>query len=250
VSGQGASPYGRSHALRRWGFFALAMTLGVFCVRLGFWQLDRLGQRRERNAAIEARLARPAVLLPDDLDRVDDLEYRRARAVGTFDPSGEIYLTNRSLDEIAGVHVVTPLVLEGRAEVLLVDRGWISDPDYRTRESITWSLDGAVEVEGVLMPSQREPALAFFADPIPAPGEPPLSIWRALYIPGIRQQLAAPVLDVFLMQENDPEDPDLPRPAPELDLSEGPHLSYALQWFAFAATAFIGGAYWIRRTAM
>lgn len=238
----------RSYAVRRWAFFALAMIIGVVCVRLGFWQLDRLGQRRERNAVIKARLAEPPLLLPEDLARLDDPEYRRATARGTFDPSGEIYLTNRSLDEIAGVHAVTPLVLEGREDVLLVDRGWISDSDYRTRSADSWSVEGMVDIEGVLMPSQREPTLAFFADPIPAPGEPPLSEWRALYIPGIRQQLPAPVLDVFLMQENDPEDPELPIPAPELDLSEGPHFSYALQWFAFAATAIIGGAYWIRRT--
>ncbi|HSR48474.1 MAG TPA: SURF1 family protein [Anaerolineales bacterium] len=247
MRGQGVRS-SRSYAVRRWGFFALAMILGVVCVRLGFWQLDRLGQRREQNAAIEARLAEPSIRLPDDLAEVDDLAYRRARVRGTFDASGEIYLTNRSLDEIAGVHIVTPLVLEGREDVLLVDRGWISDPDYRTRSAESWSAEGIVEIAGVLMPSQREPGLSFFADPIPAPGEPPLSEWRALYIPGIRQQLSAPVLDAFLMQESDSGDPELPIPAPELDLSEGPHLSYALQWFAFAGTAIVGGAYWIRRT--
>lgn len=238
----------RGRSLRRWLFFGLAMVIGAICFRLGFWQLDRLGQRRARNAAIEASLAQPPLTLPADPFAGEELAYRHARARGTYVPEDEIYLTNRALEEIAGVHVVTPLRLEGRPEVLLVDRGWISDIDYRTRSPESWALAGPVEVEGILMPSQREPAISFFADPIPAPGEPPLKTWRALYLPGIESQLESPVVGAFLMQESDPGNPSLPIPAPELDRSEGPHLGYAFQWFAFATTAFLGGVYWIRRS--
>jgi surfeit locus 1 family protein len=34
---------------------------------------------------------------------------------------------------------------------------------------------------------------------------------------------------------------------PELDLTEGPHLSYALQWFAFAVLTVSGFAFYVRR---
>jgi cytochrome oxidase assembly protein ShyY1 len=36
-------------------------------------------------------------------------------------------------------------------------------------------------------------------------------------------------------------------PVPLPDLSEGPHLSYAIQWFCFAAVAVAGAAILVRR---
>lgn len=243
----GAKRLGSRPDRRQWGFFALAMFLGVVCLRLGVWQLERREQRLARNASIEASLALPPLALPADLQGDPNLEYRRGRVRGTYDPDDEIYLSNRSRDGVAGFHVVTPLRLDGRDEVILVDRGWISDSDYRMHSPETWAVEGPVEVEGLLLPSQREPGLTFLADRIPAPGDPPLAIWRALYIPGIRQQLTSPALEVYLLQDSPAPAEGAPIPSPELDLSQGPHLGYAVQWFAFAATAFVGGWWWIRR---
>jgi surfeit locus 1 family protein len=219
----------------------------LLCVRLGIWQLERLQQRRASNAAIRSDLARPAVSLPADINRAEALEYRHASVRGTFDPSHEIYLTNRALDGIAGVHVVTPLELEGTDRWILVDRGWLADTDYRGSSPQAWASEGTVRLEGVLLPSQEEPALAFLGDKTPAPGEPPLREWRALSLPGIAAQLPFPLLDVYLLMDQQEAGPSLLTPDPQIDLSEGPHLSYAIQWFAFAAIAFVGGAAWFRR---
>jgi cytochrome oxidase assembly protein ShyY1 len=38
-----------------------------------------------------------------------------------------------------------------------------------------------------------------------------------------------------------------PIPAPLPDTSEGPHLSYAIQWFTFAAIALVGYGLLVRR---
>jgi len=240
-SGRDAAP------VRRWSFFALAIVVGLACVRLGIWQLDRLADRRAQNAAMLAQLNLPALSLPEDLDGPQDLAFRRAAARGTFDPSQEIYLSGRSRDGVAGVHVVTPLHLDGSDQTLLVDRGWIPDPVYRTESQDTWSIEGPIELSGVLLPTQPEPSLAVLADRLPGPGEPRLRSWRALSIPGIRAQLPYPILDLYLMQESSPAADGAPEPTPELDLSEGPHLGYAIQWFAFAAIAFVGGILWRRR---
>jgi surfeit locus 1 family protein len=236
-----------SRPVRRWAFFGLAVFVALGCIRLGFWQLDRLAERRALNDAARSQLELPAVSLPQDLERGDAFAYRKATALGVFDPSHEVYLTSRSLDGIAGVHVVTPLLLDAGGPALLVDRGWIPDTDYRALTSQSWSVEGPTEVSGFLMPSQTEPALTFLADRVPAEGEPPLLEWRALHIPGIRRQVPYPVLDVYLVQESPAPSAAAPTPAPELDLSEGAHLGYALQWFAFAAIALVGGALWLRR---
>jgi surfeit locus 1 family protein len=123
----------------------------------------------------------------------------------------------------------------------------MSEADYRTRSPESWAVSGAVEVGGLLLPSQPEPAIAVLADRVPAEGEPPLREWRALSIEGIRRQIPYPVLGVYLAQESPAPGPAGPQPSAELDLTEGPHLGYAIQWFAFAAIAIVGGLLWLRR---
>src|SRR3990172_530816 len=233
--------------IRHWAFFAMAIVIGLACLRLGFWKLDRLAQRRAVNASAQARLDRPAISLPQVLGAAENLEYRRATASGVFDPTHEVYLTSRPQDGIAGVHVVTPLRLADDGPAILVDRGWMADADYRSLAPESWSQDGPTEVSGFLMPSQEEPALAFLADRVPEEGEPPLLAWRALSIPGIGRQIPYPPLNVYLVQESPAPHARAPRPSPELDLSEGPHLGYALQWFAFAAIAWVGAGLWLWR---
>ena len=241
------SPDRAARPFRRWAFFGLAILLGLACIRLGFWQLDRLAQRRAVNASARAQLDRPAISLPPALAEGETLEYRHASASGVFDPTHEVYLTSRPQDGIAGVHVITPLMLAQGGPALLIDRGWIQDADYRALAPETWSVDGPTEVSGFLLPSQGEPAFAFLADRVPEAGEPPLRDWRALSIPGIRGQIPYPILDVYLVQESPAPHAGTPRPSPELDLGEGSHLGYAVQWFAFAAIALIGGVVWLRR---
>ena len=126
----------------------MAVLIGLACIRLGFWQLDRLAERRGVNASAQAQLDLPAISLPQALAENGDLEYRRATASGVFDAAHEIYLTSRPQDGIAGVHVVTPLLLAEAGPAVLVDRGWIADADYRALSPETWSLEGPAEVSG------------------------------------------------------------------------------------------------------
>jgi surfeit locus 1 family protein len=247
MTAHSSPPPGAARPAGRWAFFALAVLIGLACIRLGFWQLDRLAERRAINAAARAQLDRPVISLPQALADGEDLEYRRATASGAFDPAHEVYLSNRPQDGIAGVHVITPLLLSDGGPAVLVDRGWIADTDYRALASASWSVDGPVEVSGFLLPSQNEPAIAFLADRVPSEGEPPRLTWRALSLAGIGRQIPYPILDVYLVQESPAPHPGAPHPSPELDLSEGSHLGYAIQWFAFAAIALVGGGLWLRR---
>src|ERR671913_318845 len=66
----------------------IAVLLVVLFVSLGFWQLRRLDEKRERNAAIEDRSSRPVqpvdeVVDPEArFDEVGDLVYRRGAGPG------------------------------------------------------------------------------------------------------------------------------------------------------------------------
>jgi cytochrome oxidase assembly protein ShyY1 len=72
----------------------------------------------------------------------------------------------------------------------------------------------------------------------------------SVHVPGLRERLPYPVYPGFV-QLQEPDDPGrFPAPLPEPDLGAGPHLSYALQWFAFSTIAVIGWVVLIRTSAM
>jgi surfeit locus 1 family protein len=224
---------------RRLWLTPLVLVGAVILVRLGFWQLDRLAQRRAINAALAARRAEPPVPLTPALAGAADQEYRHVEARGVFDSSKEIIQRNRALDGAPGVHVLTPLRLIGSDAAILVDRGWIpqgeSAPDARQRYA---APTGEVVVVGQLRRSQDNSSPPY--DPPFSADRPQLDAWFHIDTARIGQQIGYPLLPAFIEQLPAPTDLALPRRDPLTDLGEGPHLSYAIQWFSFAAILLVG----------
>jgi len=227
-------------------FAGTAFILGAVCIRLGIWQLHRLEERRARVAAIEGRLAEPPIELGGQLADSEAILYRHATARGQFDPSHEVVLLNRNRDDEPGVHLVTPLRFADGSGAILVDRGWLPIEEDTPAGRAAYSTADILEVSGVVREPEEEPRWTFLADRTPAPGETPLEEWRVLNVEGIQAQVPYPLLPVYLELSEAPEG-NHPLPGSALDLSEGPHLSYAIQWFGFAATAFVGGGIWLHR---
>src|SRR5688500_9189499 len=105
----------------------IILVLCAVCVRLGFWQLGRLEQRRVRNAVIERGLRQPPIPLAGpalEQAAADPARWawRRVVASGTYLDSGEVLLRGRSDGGRPGVHVATPLQLAGTSRVVLVNR--------------------------------------------------------------------------------------------------------------------------------
>jgi surfeit locus 1 family protein len=230
---------------RDWGFVALIIAVAVVTFRLGFWQLSRYSERKTRNEEIVERLDKP----PLDLNVVEkppeELEYRRVRVEGEFDSEHEILLKNRARQGQPGFHLITPLLIS-QDRAVLVDRGWIPLVDGEKSERGVYQETNHVLIEGIARLSQSEPSWGFLADPVPEVGDSPLETWRLLYIEGIQGQIPYPLLPIYIAQTNNPAS-EGPIPEPEIDLSEGSHLGYAIQWFSFTAVAVIGGYYWLRR---
>lgn len=218
----------------RWiafGLFAVVMT--GLCVRLGFWQLDRLHGRRFFNQQFAAGIAAPPrnVETLVDASGGEPLLYRKAVAEGAYDPSREVILYGRTDHGRPGNHVLTPLRLpDGRA--VLVDRGWVpfamDTPPVREASAAA----GTVTVTGLLAPT--EPG-----------GGPPLqgaTTFTRVDLDRIGSALPYPLLPYYLrLHTQDPAQPgELPVPPPVPTLDEGPHMSYALQWFSFAAISGFG----------
>src|SRR5213592_2464550 len=105
----------------------VALLVAAICVRLGVWQLDRLHERRQRNALVLTARARPPLQVDGSLP-ADSARDRRLVARGVYDYAQERLWHGRSYEGVPGVDLVTPLRLAAGAAVL-VDRGWAPSPD-------------------------------------------------------------------------------------------------------------------------
>lgn len=188
----------------------IAISAVLAFARLGVWQLDRLQEKQDRNRVIAERSDGPAIdLLSVDVERG---EYQHVTATGTFAADQDRLIPYRSYRGNVGSHAVTPLVLDdGRA--VLVLRGWV--PDRKVPPP-----DGEVTIQGVL---RRSGSARTSVDV----GELEASLDRDL-APLYLQQLAPdPAGDYPVLLDPPARD-------------EGPHLSYAIQWFLFSVVVLVG----------
>lgn len=231
-----------------WLFAIAFFLIGVICVRLGIWQLNRLQERRGWNAYVVSQMYLPQIELAASDLPPDELIYRRVAITGEWQSADEILLRNRSYNDRPGYHLVTPLRNETLPWAILVDRGWIPIESGGPAGLNQYQEGGQVIVEGILLPSEEEPSWSLLADPTLGPESEPLRAWRVLSIELIEQQLAYPLYDYYLAQSpSGGQAVQPPIPDPDIDLSEGPHLGYAIQWFSFATIAVVGGGYWLKR---
>ena len=240
----------------RWiALFVFALVVTATCVRLGIWQLDRLGQRRELNDQIRSGLAATPSTLGDLSVEAGDagaFAYRRVEVSGTYDTQHEVLLYGRALDGRPGHHVLTPLVSDAGDDgapgtgAILVDRGWVPFELDVPPVPQAAPPTGPVTVAGYLVPVQHEddavidrgPSGAVLtvrhADPAVLEDEAPYELWP---------------LALQLRTQSPPQSGDLPTIVPPPELDEGPHLSYAIQWFTFATIAVVGYVVLVRREA-
>jgi cytochrome oxidase assembly protein ShyY1 len=226
----------------------LVVLLVVVMVNLGFWQLGRLEEKRDRNDQITSRQEEPVVPVQDVMDpdtpqdEVDQLVYRRVSATGTYLTDQQVVVRNRSFEGAPGEWVLTPVLLEDGTAVG-VSRGWqnIETPAERSAPP-----SGEVQVEGYVQATQERGS---FGPTDPEDGT--VETLARVDVQRLQQQVDEPLLPGWVqLVEQDPEqDEPLPVPVPLPELDEGPHLGYAGQWFLFCVVAVVGWIAIIRRAA-
>lgn len=230
----------------------------VVFVSLGFWQLRRLDERKAYNAVVAVNETKPMQpieeVLPDgpesDADAVADAQYRVVSVTGTYDTGDEVLIRNRTLQGLPGYWMLTPLVLPDGTAVA-VNRGWVpfstTNPDGpwpefapptgvvtvtgMVQDTVTKStglISGATDETGVRLTTMARVDLDRFAQQVD----------REIYPVSVDLRTQDPVQESGLP---DPVDPPV--------LDDGPHLGYALQWFAFALLTSIVYPLLLRRTA-
>lgn len=246
----------------RWlAFHALVIAVVVAFISFGFWQLDRLEQRRDFNTLLTGRLDEP-VLTASQLNQsitaadtdptlIADLEWRRTVLPGDYLGDERITIVNRSQGGRAGDNDVVAFAIDGvDDQLILVNRGFVPlDAEAGPPPA------GPVVIEGILRLSE-ERGLGQLGDP--ATGD--LEIAQRIDLERLDPQFDGRLLPVYLdlrattpsSTSLTPDDPasaaEFPQPVALPELGDGPHLSYAVQWFIFATAVAIGWVLAVRRS--
>lgn len=227
----------------KWLLTTLLVFIGTaVCIRLGIWQLDRLEGRRAFNTQVESmRAAEQLDLNVNTPADITSMEWRAVTVTGEYDFENQVALRNQYYGNQYGYHLITPLRYNGT--VVLVNRGWIpADADWREFDE-----PGPVTMTGQIRLGQGKPAFGGVADALPADGGP-LNVWNNLDVAMMSAQFPYPILEVFIQPDVDEDDTVPPIPyQPEIELTEGSHFGYALQWFTFATILFVGYPFYLRK---
>jgi cytochrome oxidase assembly protein ShyY1 len=224
----------------RWALLiAFVAVLGVAFVSLGNWQLDRLAQRKERNATTIANEQKPVQPYEQVFTRpiADADQWQRVEASGTFDADRQFVVRYRSNGGIEGYEVVTPLRTASGA--VLVDRGFIPlERGTRIPSVAPPPPTGEVTVVGHVRRNERGRRAAT---------TPVNNQMRLISSDAIAATLPYEIESGYIgLLTVQPEQQGGFQPIRLPELSEGPHFWYAVQWFMFTTVAIAGIVVFIR----
>ena len=228
----------------RWIALIIAVPVGiVLCLVLSDWQWNRYEGRKDANQVQTTNMAQPvtdaAKVMPVGSEISDNNLWRPVSATGRYIPAAEVLVRKRPLDGVMGFWVVTPLLTANKT-VVVVNRGWIkADAGATSSPVVPPPPTGEVIVEGRIQGSMPGPT--------PRPTDLPVGQVSSVDVQSIGTAAGATVLPGYIdLTKSEPAQTGLtPIPAPEI--SEGPHLSYSLQWIAFALFFIVGVVLLARR---
>lgn len=221
------------------GLHLLTAVLVFTMLNLSAWQFRRLDQRKAFNAVVRAHGTADPVAI-DSLIGSDpsDIEWRRVVVKGTFRADAGIVVLNRSQDSTAGVDAVSPLDLtvNGERFVVVVNRGFVP-----LASTIPPAPSGEVEFLGRIRKSQQRRIGGLTDD---ATGT--LTEIQRVDVPRLAAQLKTSpdqtVLPFYVdvleyAASTGIANDGLPARVTDPELSNGPHMSYAIQWILFSGCA-------------
>jgi len=219
------SPRGKeSHAIATTVFAVLLIGL---CLWASHWQYVRGVARHHRNFIIASHVDQPATTLDAVGSDVNGAEWRKVSITGKFDPSHQILLRNQYSQGAYGFDLLT-LFTDTGSRTFWVDRGWIAPGKNATlTPNLPNTTTTIVAITGRIRLDDSLPQGSFFAI---SPGSKNLiSKWNAQSKSTIKTEN----FYIDLLTASDPSmTPAVPVELPEL--TDGPHMAYALQWLFFA----------------
>ena len=181
-----------------------------------------------------------AVPLSSVLDNATAHEWQPVSTAGRFDSSSQILLRNRYSEGVYGFELLTRFTNDA-GQIFWVDCGWVKAGENATSQPQLPALPTErVELIGRLRLDSSLPQGSFFAVPV---SKSDGLISKANAQSGINASLSTFYVD--LLTGSEPSlTPEVPAQLPEL--SDGPHMAYALQWVFFGGLV-VYGRFLIRR---
>ena len=207
--------------------FLLAILIYLF-IELSGWQFDRYHQRIDRNKDFVTAVA--GVPIPiENVSQLNNLkQWGKVSLSGQYLDAESKLVRKRYLKNSLGFWVLTPFQLANK-EIILVNRGWMPSANSSTSElAIPNSPTQQVLIEGYLQPMEK-----FKENPADLPSNQindiniekfQGNIYPNYYIQVGKSNPAEKDIGIIYLPE----------------VSNGPHLSYAIQWILFALLLPIG----------
>ncbi|XP_055909550.1 SURF1-like protein [Eupeodes corollae] len=153
------------------GYFLILLPVTAF--GLGCWQVKRKIWKENLIKELKEKTLTAAVNIPENLEDLNQMEYRLIRVRGEFQHDKELLLGPRSFirpdgaetgggllssrDGSNGYLVVTPFKLAGRDETILINRGWVSRKCVKAETRKDGQVPGEVELCGVVRLGEVRP---------------------------------------------------------------------------------------------
>lgn len=209
----------------------MALVLVLLCLWAAQWQYQRGVDRHARNTLIQEQSQLPAIDINDLSANIQEFEWRQISLQGSFDDSNQILLRNRYNDGVYGFEQLTLFLFDGKK--IWVDRGWIkAGSDATIPPKLQPTQEQQVNITGRLRLDSSLPQGKFFA----VTNDANRNLVSQL---DARKGVQTEEFYVDLISSSDTTmNPDVPVELPEL--SDGPHMAYALQWVFFAGLVIYG----------
>jgi surfeit locus 1 family protein len=201
---------------------------------LGNWQLNRADEKRGIEQGVAEAVAKPPLLVNEsNLDALKDEIYRPAKLKGRFDNSRQYLWDNKTNKGRSGYQVLTPFLLDGLEQVVIVNRGWIPILGRRDEFQDITVAEDVTSIEGVIKTPSNAIQLAerVEQDKITYP-----SVIQAFEPSVIAAQLEVAILPIMIELSPEAKQGYVREWQPYFG-KIGKHMGYAVQWFIMAFIA-------------
>ena len=244
-------------------------------LRASVWQWDRHIEKKEYISEVGKRLEAPIMELTGVTESSDwpGLHYHRLKISGEYNFEDEIVIANRSYDKQPGKHVITPMLIDGTNQYILVNRGFVPVDYSQEEKRKAFQTPQKEIITGLAKPSVQRKFFLQPADPSPVAGKK-FDSWLRVDIEKLSIQMQKNLLPIYVEKmENEnltgdnlvkqgsdkaqmlvmpgasdrvampglKKDLTYPVPDPDQVISAGRHLGYVYEWaFMALLTGLIG----------
>ncbi|MCB0330268.1 MAG: SURF1 family protein [Bdellovibrionales bacterium] len=186
-----------------WKISLIGAILILGAIRLSYWQWERYLAKEEFLKELDSRLEQPVVPISELIGKKavnwEELLHRRVLVTGTFDFEHEFIKRNRKDDvDGPGVHVITPLKIDGNGEHILVNRGYIPLSVKSPEERQQFQRGDVHSFVALIKLSETPRSFLAPNDPPAGSGRPWVDAWLRVNIEEIQKQIPYKLLPIHL----------------------------------------------------